>query len=593
MTQPKSFELGLVMAGAISAGAYTAGVVDFLLQALEEWEKEKENQRTAHGENYQNWSIPPHNALISVLSSASAGGIVAAILATALRAPLAPVETPQDGDTGNILYDSWVEKIDIRHLLKTHDLNGPDKEDDIFSDLDEFADETEETTDKPLAPVVSVLDSTILEVIRDKAMNIPASAPPRPYLNDPIQLFLTVSNLRGIPYRIDLRGANPGAGHDMWLHGDHVHFYLGSYNKILSDQGALHLDPAQSGAVGDWNILGKTTLATAAFPVGLAPRHLTRNTKHFNNRQWAVPLDTSQQPAGQCACWEYRSVKTLLGENTDFEFLNVDGGAANNEPLELARKAFKGHSKRNPRGDDEATRAVLMIDPFPDVADMETYEPVQNDLISTLKALIGTLKNQSRFKEDELLLALDETVFSRFVLVPLRYDTAGQPQKFAIASGSLGGFGGFGGFLSRAFREHDFFLGRRNCQRFLERYFALSPDNPLFADWSNALKSEYAISSNHNRLPIIPLLGRTKNPVPVLPWPGYTQKMLALLRNDTEIRLDAVVDRLIKTTIKSGIGRFMLKTVWWAKSGEMINGLMNIIKKELTKRGNMKPGNGY
>ena len=33
MTQPKSFELGLVMAGAISAGAYTAGVVDFLLQA--------------------------------------------------------------------------------------------------------------------------------------------------------------------------------------------------------------------------------------------------------------------------------------------------------------------------------------------------------------------------------------------------------------------------------------------------------------------------------------------------------------------------------------------------------------------------------
>jgi hypothetical protein len=31
------FEIGLVMAGAVSAGAYTAGVVDFLIQALDQW----------------------------------------------------------------------------------------------------------------------------------------------------------------------------------------------------------------------------------------------------------------------------------------------------------------------------------------------------------------------------------------------------------------------------------------------------------------------------------------------------------------------------------------------------------------------------
>ena len=28
------FEIGLVLAGAVSAGAYTAGVIDFLLEAL-------------------------------------------------------------------------------------------------------------------------------------------------------------------------------------------------------------------------------------------------------------------------------------------------------------------------------------------------------------------------------------------------------------------------------------------------------------------------------------------------------------------------------------------------------------------------------
>ena len=31
MSNEKEFKIGLVMAGAVSAGAYTAGVVDFLL----------------------------------------------------------------------------------------------------------------------------------------------------------------------------------------------------------------------------------------------------------------------------------------------------------------------------------------------------------------------------------------------------------------------------------------------------------------------------------------------------------------------------------------------------------------------------------
>ena len=35
------FEIGLVMAGAVSAGAYAAGVVDFLIQALDQWHEGK------------------------------------------------------------------------------------------------------------------------------------------------------------------------------------------------------------------------------------------------------------------------------------------------------------------------------------------------------------------------------------------------------------------------------------------------------------------------------------------------------------------------------------------------------------------------
>src|ERR1700730_5871133 len=35
----EEYQIGLTMSGAISAGAYTAGVFDFLIQALDEWEK--------------------------------------------------------------------------------------------------------------------------------------------------------------------------------------------------------------------------------------------------------------------------------------------------------------------------------------------------------------------------------------------------------------------------------------------------------------------------------------------------------------------------------------------------------------------------
>ncbi len=40
--------------------------------------------------------------------------------------------------------------------------------------------------------------------------------------------------------------------------------------------------------------------------------------------------------------------------------------------------------------------------------------------------------------------------------------------------------GGFGGFLAEAFRRHDFYLGRRNCQAFLRWHFALPETNRLF-----------------------------------------------------------------------------------------------------------------
>jgi hypothetical protein len=64
------------MSGAISAGAYTAGVLDFLVEALDAWEDAR-NGPEGDG-------APNHRVGLKVMSGASAGGITAAIAAIAL-----------------------------------------------------------------------------------------------------------------------------------------------------------------------------------------------------------------------------------------------------------------------------------------------------------------------------------------------------------------------------------------------------------------------------------------------------------------------------------------------------------------------------
>ena len=79
--EPREFRIGLVMAGAISAGAYTAGVMDFLLEALEAWEAAKRADPT---------SVPSHAARIRALSGASAGAMVSAITVRSLATRVTP-----------------------------------------------------------------------------------------------------------------------------------------------------------------------------------------------------------------------------------------------------------------------------------------------------------------------------------------------------------------------------------------------------------------------------------------------------------------------------------------------------------------------
>ena len=203
------FEIGLVMAGAVSAGAYTAGVVDFLIQALDQWHE---------GKRGDDPRCPRHDVSLKVMAGASAGGMSVAIAAAQLCEPHTPAADPRPpGPPDNKLFRSWVRRIDIARLLATSDLDAD-----------------------PDGDVRSLLDSTALDEIAAAVFRREDGPPPpeRSYLADPLHILLTVTNLQSIPYEVRFLGEGDRSPR-MSMHGDHLHFALGG-------SGARPRDPPAS-----------------------------------------------------------------------------------------------------------------------------------------------------------------------------------------------------------------------------------------------------------------------------------------------------------------------------------------------------------
>jgi hypothetical protein len=559
--QKKNFEIGLVMAGAVSAGAYTAGVLDFLLQALNEWEKVKE-----HSDD----KVPPHEVKISVIAGASAGGMTAAILAAMINGDYAPInclpnrEPDQDEIERNKLYDAWVERIDISKLLRDQDLQDSN------------------------ASVTSLLDSTILDKIADDAITFKNTHSRPNYITDPLNLFLTLTNLNGIPYDIEFKGRT-GKGQDLTKHTDYVQFTLSDQKP--DSEVSEWLNPGDADHP-NWETLKNVALATGAFPVGLAPRIINRPFSQYNMRFWPVPQQPDPTDTAPFECVKMEHIKPNWPPDltNEFHFLSIDGGLMDNEPMELARRSLKKNGNSNSRSAGNVDRSLIMIAPFPGVPmeRLKKKKELENYNIATvITRLFNSLLEQSRFKPDELLLAQEENIYNQFLVAPVRRLENGELASHPIASGSLHGFGGF---LSKKFRMHDFQLGRRNCQQFLKKYFVLPVEearmNPIFEDYS---EDDFRRFSFHEKgtdfLPIIPLFNDAK--VEILPIQWHTLKIserdLNKLRVDITNRTKAVIDRLIVKNIGSWLYRAIAKTVVRFKINDIVNSIMQMIANELEK----------
>lgn len=533
------FKLGINMAGAISAGAYTAGVLDFLTEALDEWYKAKDS-----GE-----AVPPHDISMEVLSGASAGGMCAAISASMLQEEFEHIHDPTKAGTTNKLYEAWVNKIDIRELLKTTDLKS--------------------------ASISSLLDSTIIETIADDAIS-PGPPKTRKYVSPHLTLFLTLTNLRGVPYAL-FEGPDLTPDEYVTYHADRLRFEMTDPGGVLNSPDARPLIRGTNGPM--WDLLRTTAMATGAFPVFLAPRVLDRAQADYRTPLW--------DPICQRGAAD-PPIPPSFPPNTDpWVTVNVDGGVTNNSPFTLAHDYLSTLRPapadcENERDAQHADRAVLTIAPFPGNEDFQKpyNAATQSTLFSVLSNLVSALIAQSRFFGESLAIVTAEPTFSRFFIAPSDDRNKGKPP---LQGGLLGAFGGF---FERGFRAHDFQLGRRNCQAFLDKHFILPESNALFAGASERVRETFkraplvpGVYPNERWLPIVPLCGQVKPEAPYPALAKISQESITLIVGLISNRMKALLP-LILASLKSGLLRFLIK--WGVGALMTIFGGKGEIEKYLT-----------
>lgn len=534
--EPGTYQLGLCMAGAVSAGAYTAGALDFLIEALDTWEAARER-----GEK-----VPSHRVRLRALSGASAGGMCAAILAALLHRRFPPARDAASR-AQNPLWQAWVEGPSIEKLLDPAD-RGPDA-----------------------GPVLSLLNVAALQDIVDRVLDAPGEATARPWVAPALPLSLSVGNLRGVPYGMGFGGEGTPS-HKMRMHADAAEFLLGGKAR----PGLVPLAPPAGSGAGNWPLLGQAALASGAFPLALRARALSRPGADYDKREIEVPGDGHPLSA-------YRDpvVTVMLPDWPDgatpepYRHLCVDGGVFDNEPLALCRRHMMDlPGQRLVRDGRFADRTVVMLDPFPDAVGEGPSDPA-TPLHDLAAALVSAWKMQCRFGAVDVALAGAPDVYSRMMLVPSR----GGSDEASGAPLAAGGLGAFLGFFHRSFRAHDFALGRRNMQRFLARHFALPAENPLFAEAAVRPEGALLAQVKPGHLPIIPLLGDCATQEALPRWPAGELRPDDLA-GPIRTRMDVVVADLLRAAPLGTLGGLAARLYWRLKRGDVVRAAVRAIQQE-------------
>ncbi|HEY8573964.1 hypothetical protein [Phenylobacterium sp.] len=521
------FEIAIAATGGTSTGAYIAGVLDFIWEAFEEW-----TAAQARGE------APKHDVRITTLVGTSAGGLSVS-LASMMGVKQFPHvyddrvwkeglgKTGQQDKDANPLWRAWVKEITLDKLL-SNPKQAETGEPSLFYD----------------AP--SDVRTTVFELIRNAQ---PAQG--RKWLAHPIDLRLVVGDLRGVPFALDFRNTQhqPGVNQRLLMHRDHIAFAVqsaaaGAIPTGLGDApDAHHVDP-QGFPQGDaWSLFSQAAVASAAIPLVFQTKKLKqaaaaydwRNSCWFDGRGALVDLPLWDDPAP-----------------TDFVFTATDGGLFDDAPFDLARRRLAGARGQNPRAALDACRAVILIDPLvndtartpTDVSDADNVT-TNAELTKTLASLFFGPVDQARLSTFDLALIKDEGIYSRYMISPSRESAHDSTVMWGPALSLMTSpMKAVLGFAHQAFREHDFLLGRRNAQRFLELHFTLPKRHDLFKGQTGWTDDEEA----RDEYPIVPLRGTAAidTPLPKWPWEALTPDDIDRLTEAFGKRADALRKNLTK-----------------------------------------------
>ena len=536
-----SFEVALVLGGTVSAGAYTAGFLDKLIEALDAWYLAKKNDE----------DVPSHDVKLRVATGASGGGVCSAILARALAFSFPHISpaSPEAEWHRNPFYKTWVQDLDIAGFVETGDIDAGQPLKSLFNG--------------------KVIGQATKEAAAFRGDPLPAGWSARPYVDNPFRVIVTLANLTGVPYEIDFGALGQQSYR---LHADHVRFAcdigaIGGVPGCLRPDEFFVQDGGQAPAV-NWLTLAKYARASGAFPLGFPAVGLCRPRAHYDYRVTVVPGDN-----GQVKEVPMRPDWSGSGDGDEYAFLAVDGGTFNNEPIELARTFLAGVTGRNPRDPAKANRGVMLIDPLPGTA--QRGPDRFQSLVKLGGAVLSSLVSQGRYATTDLLLMADPQVFSRYLAIPQRGKIRGEK---ALATAGLGAFLGF---FEDEYRRHDYMLGRANCHTYLAEKFVLAETNPIFKKrWTGAQKQTFGQKAGQGFLPLIPLVGPARKPDGAMPWPDG--KLTARqIRNRLKDRLEKIVGKVADDAIDFWFSDALIWALKGVATSELLDPIEELAKADL------------
>lgn len=458
-----TFHLGIVLAGGVTAGAYSAGVLYYLFENLKNWHAQKERNNCVWQKYNGNLaldvhkeydpSVPMHDVIVEVLGGSSAGSLVAAIAAMSLGYDQQKID-PDDSEKlyqNNLLFDSWVNMLDNtsgRDTL-TEFLKNPTIPPEHFSLLNRDA--------------IDTLKKEQLAAYRKLNKN-PREC--QKYISCNLEVLFTLTSLKGIPVGIRFSQSRPGQSTVAPAHFMSVHRLIAHY-AVRKQKESMLLDPGL-GPKQDPEPFIDMALASGAFPVGLPPREIKLSKEYV--RHMVQSMFPTVQPHNL-------DIRGLTGTE-DWRTDAVDGGTLNNEPFTevnriVACRVKKDKDKVKDKEEDkdkepDTHHAIIMIDPFPNFYHTgELKEPDLTNPRELLLTFLSTIRGQAMIKEGDALQGFTDNPHIGMIF-PSRRDADFKPLTPALASESIAGFAGF---IHRGFRLHDFILGMRNCQSFIRWFF--------------------------------------------------------------------------------------------------------------------------